>query len=313
LLLRSAAASAQFGFTHFLSFDIIKQQPLVVLLQEEDPKELKKLAKKPEELASYQAYIAYYNKQIQALAPQYWKYSPSVEFRPESALKEIRAAKGQRTVVLRYETHVNGAPATIYNKSPIGSRRVAYMELTTPGGGDQHYEWGCPAPLDMLYPSDIIFAFRAIQQLLEKDMTRKTRLEAGRSRKDIEAEEEAEYMAAKRAGAEAIKAKTLLIAEVDLDPKLTAATIKELYPYPFQVVPRATIEAAAQAGDARYTYARRLCQSVEVIGPVIIDAATSRLLATANTSGVGLGKSEVVDKDAFKIYTAFVKKYTEEK
>jgi hypothetical protein len=176
VLLRTSTASAQFAFYHFMSADIIKAQPLVILLREEDPKELRKLANKPEELLDYKNYIAYYNKQMQVLAPQLWKFSPAVEFQPESALKEIRAAKRKRTVVLRYETHVNGASTTGYNSVFMGSRKVASMELTTPGSGDQNLEWSCPAPLDLMYPSDIVFAFKNIQLMLEKDVKRKARL-----------------------------------------------------------------------------------------------------------------------------------------
>ncbi|HET9504778.1 MAG TPA: hypothetical protein VFO93_14640 [Hymenobacter sp.] len=309
LCLHATTASAQFAFYHFFSFDVIRPQPLVVLLQEENPKELRKLADKPQELADYKAYIAYYNKQIQLLAPQYWKFSPSVEFRPESALKEIRAAKGKRTVVLRYETHTNGASTGGYNSVFMGSRKVASMELTTPGSGDQNLEWSCPAPLDLMYPSDIIFALKNIQLMLEKDLKRKTRYDAGVPRRDIEQQERADALVANQADAALIRTRTLLIAEADLSPKLTAEDIKQLYPYPFQVVPRATIEAAVQAADTRYTYVRRMSQSVEVIGPYLIDAATSRTLAIANTSGVGGSKHELLNKDDFKIFTAYVRKH----
>lgn len=307
LLFRTVTASAQFGFNHFLSFDLIKGQPLVVLLQEEDPKELRKLAKKPAELADYKSSIAYYNKQLQTLAPQLWKFSPAVEFQPESALKEIRSAKGKRTVVLRYEKHVNGASTSGYNSVFMGSRKVASMELTTPGSGDENYEWGCPAPLDVMYPSDIVFAFRNIQLTLEKDRKRKARVDAGRSREDIKREEDAEAISANKAAAELMRTRTLLIAETDLDSKLTAESIKQYYPYPLQVVPRATIESAVQAGDTRYSYVRRMCQSVSTIGPFIIDAATSRTLVIANTSGVGLGNKELIGKDDFELYTDFIK------
>ncbi|RZK34569.1 MAG: hypothetical protein EOO57_10855 [Hymenobacter sp.] len=311
-LLRINLVSAQL-FQHHYSFDLIKSQPLVVLLPEEDPKELRKLANKPEELADYKAYVAYYSKQMRVLAPRYWKYSPTVEFRPESALKEIRAAQGQRTVVLRYETHVNGASTTGYHSTYKGSRQVAYMELTTPGSGDQNLEADSPAPLDIMYPSDMVFALRTIQRQLETEEKRAAKAATGRSRQDILQEERALNAAVDKADAELIRSRTLLIAEGDLDPKLTAEGIRQFYPYPYQVVPRATIEAAVQAGDTRYTYARRLCQSVEVIGPFLIDAATSRTLAIANTGGVDAGSKELIDKEVFKIYAAYVKRHLEEK
>jgi hypothetical protein len=288
-----------------MSFDIIRA-PLVVLLQEEDPKEL---ADKPEELADYKGYIAYYNKQLQSLGPQYWKFSPSVAFRPESARKEIRAAKGKRTVLLRYDEYVSGASAGGYHSSYMGSRRVASMELATPSSGDENPDYRSPAPLDLLYPSDIVFALRNIQLVLERNMKRKAWLDAGRKRKDIEQEEMAEATAARQADAEFIRAKTLLIAETDLDdPKLTVEAIKEHYPYPFQLVPRATIEAAVQMGDTRHNYLRRMSESVEVIGQFIIDAATGQVLVVDNISGVGVGKKESLSKDTFERVTGIIKR-----
>jgi hypothetical protein len=309
LMLRAGAASAQInsGFYRFYSFDIIKTQPLVVLLQEENPKELKKLANKPEELADYKGAIAYYNKQIQLLAPRFWKFSPSVEFQPESALKEIRAAKGRRTVVLRYEKHTNGASSPGNNSYFIGSRQVASMELTTPGNGDENYELSSPAPLDVVYPSDMVFAFRYIQQRLAQDMQRKARVDAGRDRQDIQREERAEEEAEVAANLELIRTRTLLIAENDLDPKLSAEGIRQFYPYPYQVVPRAAIEAAVQAGDNRYIYARRLAMSVELIGPFLIDAANSHLLARSASGGIRGGNSKLIGKDDFQDYVNYVK------
>lgn len=306
LMLRAGAASAQLnsGFYRFYSFDIIKTQPLVVLLQEEDPKELKKLANKPEELTDYKGAIAYYNKQIQLLAPRFWKFSPSVEFQPESALKEIRAAKGRRTVVLRYEKHTNGASN---NSFSIGSRQIASMELTTPGNGDENYELSSPAPLDVVYPSDMVFAFRYIQQQLAKDMQRKARVDAGRDRQDIQREERAENEAEVASNVELIRTRTLLIAENDLDPKLSAEEIKQFYPYPYQVVPRATIEAAVQAGDNRYIYARHLTMSVELIGPFLIDAANSHLLARSVSGGINGGNRKLIGKDDFQNHVRYVK------
>jgi len=70
---------------------IVRTHPLIVLLDEENPKTLRELAGKPTELAQYKAYLAQYNAQARELAPKVWKLSPTVEFRPVSAYK--RAAQ----------------------------------------------------------------------------------------------------------------------------------------------------------------------------------------------------------------------------
>jgi hypothetical protein len=189
----------------------------------------------------------------------------------------------------------------------MGSRQVASMELTTPGNGDENYELSSPAPLDVVYPSDMVFAFRYIQQQLAQDIQRKARVDAGRDRQDIQREERAENEAEVVASVELIRTRTLLIAENDLDPKLSAEGIKQFYPYPYQVVPRAAIEAAVQAGDNRYIYARRLAMSVELIGPFLIDAANSHLLARSASGGIKGGNSKLIGKDDFQDYAKYVK------
>ncbi|RZK24961.1 MAG: XRE family transcriptional regulator [Hymenobacter sp.] len=88
------AAQAQIGtqpdWTQEIA--IIKAQPLVVLLNEEDPKELRKLADKPAELAQYKTYVAQYNAQLQQLARELWQFSPAVTFQSEADYQELRKA-----------------------------------------------------------------------------------------------------------------------------------------------------------------------------------------------------------------------------
>ena len=73
--------------------------------------------------------------------------------------------------------------------------------------------------------------------------------------------------------------KTLLIDEQDLKDKLTAADIKQAYPYPYQIVSRQAIEEAVAAGDTRYAYIRVLPLTESIFAQVAVEAATSDLLA----------------------------------
>ena len=78
LILNTSAAWAQMGYGKPKDVAAVKSQPLIVVLKDEEPSQLKKLAKKPDELADYKAYIADYNVKMQELAPKLWHFSPSV-------------------------------------------------------------------------------------------------------------------------------------------------------------------------------------------------------------------------------------------
>ena len=94
LILNVPVAWAQLGYSKPKDVAAVKSQPLIVVLKDEEPSQLKKLAKKPDELADYKAYIADYNVKMQELAPKLWHFSPSVEFRYVTDLPALRKAKG---------------------------------------------------------------------------------------------------------------------------------------------------------------------------------------------------------------------------
>ena len=304
LLLRASTTWAQygFGFYNYKNVELISQQPLVVLLTEEDSKELKRLADKPEELAQYKAYITYLNTQLQQLAPQLWKFSPSVEFKPKSALPAMQAAKGQRTVVLYYEKRKVGTsrPSGL---GPIGGTWSASLQLSSPGDGEEHTECRVSLPVDAAYPSDIIIAFRQLQQELRKDT--KLKAELNRDRKERLQEARTTLRAEGDANAESIRTKTLLVPQDDVDKRLTEADIKQLYPFPLQLVPRATIEEAVRTGDTRYNYARWQAASAASVGPEIIDAADGRILGYSYEGGVSNSGQPIIGKRELKDFAAY--------
>lgn len=302
-LLQAATARAQYGFGiyQYKSVELISQQPLVVLLTEEDPKELRQLADKPEELAHYKAYVAYLNTQLQQLAPQLWKFSPSVEFKTKSALPALQAAKG-RTVVLYYQKRKVGT-SRASGLGPIGGTWSASLQLSSLGDGDEHTESNASLPLDAIYPSDIIVAFKQLQQALRRDT--KLKAELNSDRKERLQEARAMLRAEGDANAEAIRTKTLLVLQDDMDKHLTEADMKQLYPFPLQLVPRATIEEAVRTGDARYNYARWQAASAASVGPGIIDAADGRVLGYSYEGGVSNGGRAIIGKRELKDFAAY--------
>lgn len=303
LVLRNMVASAQygFGFYKYMNVELISKQPLLVLLTEEDPKELAKLASKPEELAQYKAYVAYLNAQLQQLAPQLWKFSPSVEFRPKSALPALEAA-GQRTVVLYYVKRKVGV-SNPQAFGPIGGVWSAYLQLSSPGEGKENQESSAALPLDAIYPSDIIIAFKQMQRALQKDV--KLKAEMDRPRGEQLKEARAALRAEGDANAEAIRTKPLLVAQDDVDKQLTEDAIKQLYPFPFQLVPRAFIEEAVRTADARYNYVRWRAADEASVGPRIVDAANGRILGSSADGGKGNGGQPIIGKREFKDFARY--------
>ena len=273
LLLCSTAIRAQMGFGKPKDIAVVKSQSLVVILKDEDPKELKKLAKKSEDLATYKGYIANYNAQLQELAPKLWKFSPSVEFKHAADLPALRKAKGvqhgvlQQANLITTHRHYNGGAMSggvgNMNNYTYSTDQVSAFTLEVYGDGDQDKVYLVNIAAGPIYTSDMIFALRSMQTYMQARVD-------GRKGKEMR-EEIAE-------NAKKLPSKTLLIDEEDLKKNLTAADIKESYPFPYQVVPRQTIEQAVAASDARYAYIRMYPATESIIMQVAVDAGTSDLL-----------------------------------
>lgn len=158
-------------------------------------------------------------------------------------------------------------------------------------------------PLDAVYPSDIIVAFKQLQRELQKDV--KLKADINRPRKEQLQEARATLRAEGDANAEAIRTKPLLVAQDDVDKQLTQEAIKQLYPFPFQLVPRAFIEEAVRTGDARYNYVRWRAADAASVGPRIIDAADGRVLGYSADGGGGNGGQPIIGKREFKAFARY--------
>ena len=301
----AAHAQAGYGFGYQpTSLAVLKAQPLVVLLEEEDPKQVRKLADKPDDLAQYRAYIAFYNNQLRELAPKFWHFSPAVEFKLKSEMEALRKAKGPMTVVLlrtedKTSTFGMGRASNGYNGALRATATVAEMCLLVVGDGKIDYRDRAGLAPGPAYASDIVFALRDIQRSLQHEADGYSYGKLTKQQKEAE----------RTKSAAQVRSKTLLLDPNQLDPKLTEAIIREVYPYPFQLAPRATIEAAVLSADIRYTYVRWLTFSAEQIGQVVLDAADSEVLRFLESTG-GFGRSslaaDMLDKADLKRLAASV-------
>lgn len=301
--LRATTALAQLGLGKPKDIAIVKNQPLLVLLKDEDPDELKKLAKKPDELADYKAYIADYNTEMQALAPQLWHFSPSVEFRHESELKALRKTKGEQHGLLRQmdlvtvRRHSAGGsmsqPAGAIPNYYYTSDAVSSIVLELIGDGDESQVARVALAPGPIYHSDYIFAFKSMQDYMQHRASRSSNSDV---REEI------------AANGPKLKTKILLLEEDDTKEKLTPSQIKQAYPFKCQVVPRATIEQAVAAADARYAYVRMMPATGSITMQMVVDAADQSLLGYSMPNHVrimGVGGGQHIGPGNLKDFAKF--------
>jgi hypothetical protein len=286
------AAQAQFGYTPKpVNLTALKAQPLLVQLDEPDPKELKELAKKPDDLREYQAYVAYCNTQLQQLVPKLWTLSSAVEFKTLTELNALRAAKGAPLTVLRHTAYrATLSVGGVNNRfgPALSSERITAMQLSQFNGKKEEELVTAPIATTAIRPSDIVFAVRYLQNELQAQA-------AGKSRQDLLASY-AEY--GKR-----LRTKILLLNEADVKDKLTEKDIKQAYPFPYQLVPRSTIEAAVLAADPRYAYVQLTLVGPGITAQTAVDAADGEILGiSASMQGVGKGvpTSDAIGKSNLK-------------
>ena len=260
---------------------ILKSQSLIVVLKDEEPDKLKKLAKKQAELIAYKSFIANYNALIQELAPAIWHFSPSVEFKHESEIPALVKDKNYQHGMLKHDDytvmeHLGGGAArggAFYSSES----RTAFL-LSIISSGKQRTIAPVPIAPGKVYTSDIIFCLKTLQYQLQERASGKSHMaENGKRLRD----------------------KTLLFDEAEMNGKLSVADIKQIYPFPFQLVPRETIETAVKDADARYACVRIFPVSESMTAQVIVDTTDGAILAMS-MGGMGLKSGNVVNKGNLK-------------
>ncbi|MCC3157263.1 hypothetical protein LJ737_08435 [Hymenobacter sp. 15J16-1T3B] len=262
-------AHVPFFPTDYASFGPLRTMPLVLLLEDVPPFVAKVSAKKPELFATLRADIATFNEHMRQ-AGQFWTFSPQVQVRTPAQLDSL-LADGQPRLVLKAgqaDTYNDVCPAVFLN-----------VHQKTPGKKNVHVETvlGCYYTTqsvlvrrfhDQFAASDLLNTLQQMQRYL---LARAGGVSDQQYRQGLRAE-----LAAGPAG----RTKTLLLDQELLPADLTPARVAELYPYPVQVVPRAVIEEAVRAADARYLYARYVLLNKNHAYQ-LVDMADGRVVAFA--------------------------------
>jgi len=297
LLFQTVSAWAQFGLGKPKDVAIVKSLPLLVILLDEDPKELERLAGKPTELADYRAYITSHNAQLKELVPKIWQFSPAVEFKREADLPALRKAKGiQQSVFRQIDFRLSqqvayrsaGVMTSGFNSYTVKSKTMSGLAFELVGNGEERSVWRMPIVGGAAYASDLIFSLRSGQRYFQAS--------AGGDDRNWP-------MKITQNGPR-LQTKTLLIEEADLAVKLTTDDLKRAYPFPYQLASRAIIEAAAASSDSRYAYLRLLQASDDLMVPMVVDVASSELLGFSMHSKVEKKrdgqKGTVITKEDFQ-------------
>lgn len=303
------AAYSQMGTPSLDELKQMQQRPMVVVLLEEDPARLKKLQKKPTELAAYKKRIATINANMQQILPGAWTYSSEVIFKSETEFKALQKQKSKEFAYLKYELQKVKEPNDI-KEHPYTKVRIITI-------GDEWYtpilQFGLtekPAhsfvhiqtlPKSTPTQGDLTLALRMTQSNFTAFLALK---ESG---KKINAKE---YLASQ---ATKLPSKTLLINKDQLYKGLTEATVKASYPFPFEILDSETIEKRILEADSKYA----LVTILPIIGlqnmlHQVIDLSSGEQLAYDAPGALG-SKAKVntayyVSKESLKAYVKDVKK-----
>jgi hypothetical protein len=211
---------------------LLKNQPLLIRLVEEDPAELRARRAEPQQLAAYRTYIAELNKMLARVAAKYWTLSPSVESKSEAELKELLKRNTGALAMLEY------GPVKLYQSLGIGRDKIytytTEMGLTLKIAGKRRENFVLEEPVmtAFLYESDILFCLKKMERRFENPQLPDTHTVPDRYQM------------------------VLLLCQDARPPELTDEQIRRVYPHPYKFVTRAAFEAAVSSGEPAYGYVR---------------------------------------------------------
>ncbi|WP_421889076.1 hypothetical protein [Marinoscillum sp.] len=301
----SLAANAQFLNTDQKDVGKIKNSTLLLVLEEPDPKIVSKLSKKyPKALEDYQAQIAGRNFALRYALENHWDFSDRVEFHPEATAFDLIEKNPDEYVLVSFGQYleyeriglVNGSDGHPAGWSASPNGELAYnpttkytvlsKEITTLEISDTKPLVSVFLP--SVYPSlpGAVYGVQQIQYLLNY-------LAADEANKMSKLPKQIEENNLD------LKDKVLLIDQNDVDPKVAAEELAEVYPYPVELVDPSVIREAILTRDARYAYLQIVSTPGErgsIDTHVIVDAADGKIYYYV-TPGLGVGSYSALISD----------------
>ncbi|GAA4354505.1 hypothetical protein GCM10023185_16440 [Hymenobacter saemangeumensis] len=240
---------------------LMRSQPLLVMLQREEAQKLKKLAGNPAGLQMYRDDMAKVNAILRQAAAA-WTLSPKVEYRYADQVDSLAMAKdaGQLNVLDFDEVAFPAYPASaqrswaapvpggvVGSTVPLPSFRLRVFIRQR--NFAVHSE---PILGPGVQESDMLYCMKLIQMYAAGN--RRQQLKTGPT------------------------PPTLLLCQDDRAADLTDAQIKQVYPYPYQFVSRADYEKAFQEGTPGYALVRLCWQGYAITSPLVFMPSTLDLV-----------------------------------
>lgn len=305
LYVLSVAANAQFLNTDQKDVEKIKNSTLLLVLEEPDPKIVSKLSKKyPKALEDYQNQIAGRNFALRYALENFWDLTEKVEFHPEATAFDLIEKNPDQYLLISFGQYLeyeriglvsgsDGDPAgwrtsstgeLTYNhtsKYTVLSREITTLEISDTKPLVSVF-------LPSVYPSlsGAVYGVQQIQYLL-RYLAADGENKMSKMPKQIEANNPE------------LKDKILLIDQNDVDPKVTAEELAEVYPYPVQLVDPSVIREAILARDASFAYLQIVSTPGErgsIDTHVISDASDGKIYYYV-TPGLGVGSYSALITD----------------
>lgn len=261
-------AKAQFDYVKPDDLDQFHSRTLVVIIEKPSDNINEKLNKKhkKDQVDVYKSAIDSLNKNFADGITQYWKISGGeVQYKTLDEVNDIEDKKNYAVLFCRtvgpddlnstYQTK-NGVmwwpdfKEVAHDKDFAGKTTVIGMALLDRFNKTPFYQ----IPMPDIYPSkeDIKYALNEANNYLDYRI----------NHRNDKAQKLDEQML--QENQPTLKDKTLLLRRDQLDRKLTEEQIKKIYPYPFMIAGKDTIDRAIDANDAKYAVAMVVPCDIEV-------------------------------------------------
>ncbi len=253
---------AQFSITSQKQAALIRDATLVVVLEEESPKQLKKLAKRGEEqLANYRIQLAGRNKALTEAVKEYWTLSDEILIKTYDEIEELIDQGDKEYVMIEFGKHLDyeyHKSNFSYNGKPVGWTRTGGTLLYNPATKftklaneictvEIFYNGKSltKAYLPNLSPSkaEAVYGIKVLQYQLNYLLASPDNRITG-------------FVKHIKANNKDLANVTLLIDEDEIDPELNESEIKKHYPFPFEIVDLEKITEAILNENSDYAYVK---------------------------------------------------------
>jgi len=240
LCLAQNAMFAQMGYGKPEDIKQVAAKTLLVVLDAENPKTIKKLEKKPEELKQYREDIAAYNAGVKAAFTKTWKFSNEVKFVSAEGLDSIKDDKSKSKLYAYFTPKIHRRQYTINVGDPVVPNTYTLdLGLTDQKKPVYTMMFSTLRPTE----GDLTFVIQQFEGYF------KQRLEKDKSPRELMAE-----IVAK---SPLLKQKTLLIDKDQVNNSLTK-NIAAVYKYKYELCTKEKIDNAIINHDAAYVYIKAI-------------------------------------------------------